>query len=30
MVDAVRAYLSEKGVTPANFYAEKFNPSESK
>jgi benzoate/toluate 1,2-dioxygenase reductase component len=30
MVDAVRSYLIEKGVKPANFYFEKFNPSESK
>ncbi len=30
MVDAVRAYLAEKGVKPANFHFEKFNPSESK
>lgn len=30
MVDAVRSYLSDKGVKPANFYFEKFNPSESK
>lgn len=30
MVDAVRAYLADKGVKPANFYFEKFNPSESK
>ena len=28
MVDAVRTYLSEKGVKPANFYFEKFSPSE--
>ncbi len=27
MVDAVRAYLSEQGVAPANFYYEKFSPS---
>lgn len=30
MVDAVRGYLAEKGVKPANFHFEKFNPSESK
>jgi len=30
MVDAVRSYLSENGVKPANFHYEKFNPSESK
>jgi ferredoxin-NADP reductase len=28
MVDAVRAYLNDKGVKPANFYFEKFSPSE--
>jgi len=28
MVDAVRSYLTQKGVTPANFYFEKFAPSE--
>ena len=28
MVDAVRGYLSGKGVTPANFYFEKFSASE--
>jgi benzoate/toluate 1,2-dioxygenase reductase component len=28
MVDAVRTYLNEKGVKPANFYFEKFSPSE--
>ncbi len=27
MVDAVRAWLGEQGVTPAQFYAEKFSPS---
>ena len=27
MVDAVRAWLGEQGVTPANFYYEKFSPS---
>jgi benzoate/toluate 1,2-dioxygenase reductase component len=27
MVDAVRAWLRERGVTPANFYHEKFSPS---
>jgi benzoate/toluate 1,2-dioxygenase reductase subunit len=27
MVDAVRAWLADKGVTPANFYYEKFSPS---
>ena len=27
MVDAVRAWLNEQGVTPANFYYEKFSPS---
>ena len=27
MVDAVRAWLSEQGMTPANFYYEKFLPS---
>ena len=27
MVDAVRAWLSEQSVTPANFYCEKFSPS---
>lgn len=30
MVDAVRATLAEKGVKPANFHFEKFNPSEAK
>lgn len=30
MVDAVRTYLAEKGVKPASFHFEKFNPSESK
>ena len=30
MVDAVRKYLADKGVQPANFYFEKFSPSESK
>jgi benzoate/toluate 1,2-dioxygenase reductase component len=30
MVDAVRAYLAEKGVKPASFHFEKFNPSETK
>jgi benzoate/toluate 1,2-dioxygenase reductase subunit len=30
MVDAVRGYLTEKGVKPASFHFEKFNPSESK
>jgi benzoate/toluate 1,2-dioxygenase reductase subunit len=30
MVDAVRAYLAEKGVKPANFHFEKFNPAEAK
>ena len=30
MVDAVRAFLAEKDIKPANFYFEKFNPSESK
>ena len=28
MVDAVRTYLADKGVTPANFYYEKFSASE--
>jgi benzoate/toluate 1,2-dioxygenase reductase component len=28
MVDAVRTYLNDKGVKPANFYFEKFSPSE--
>ncbi len=28
MVDAVRAYLNDKGVKPENFYFEKFSPSE--
>jgi benzoate/toluate 1,2-dioxygenase reductase component len=28
MVDAVRGYLNDKGVKPANFYFEKFSPSE--
>jgi benzoate/toluate 1,2-dioxygenase reductase component len=27
MVEAVRAWLAEQGVTPANFYYEKFSPS---
>jgi benzoate/toluate 1,2-dioxygenase reductase subunit len=27
MVDAVRNWLNEQGVTPANFYYEKFSPS---
>ena len=27
MVDAVRAWLADRGVTPANFYYEKFSPS---
>jgi benzoate/toluate 1,2-dioxygenase reductase component len=27
MVDAVRAWLNEQGVVPANFYHEKFSPS---
>jgi benzoate/toluate 1,2-dioxygenase reductase subunit len=27
MVDAVRAWLSEQGMTPANFYYEKFSAS---
>lgn len=30
MVDAVRGHLADKGVKPANFYFEKFNPSENK
>ena len=30
MVDAVRTFLTGKGVTPANFYFEKFTPSEAK
>jgi benzoate/toluate 1,2-dioxygenase reductase component len=30
MVDAVRAYLAEKGVKPASFHFEKFNPAEAK
>lgn len=30
MVDAVRGYLAEKGVKPASFHFEKFNPSETK
>jgi benzoate/toluate 1,2-dioxygenase reductase component len=30
MVDAVRAFLTEKGVKPASFHFEKFNPSEAK
>jgi benzoate/toluate 1,2-dioxygenase reductase subunit len=30
MVDAVRSYLADKGVKPANFHFEKFNPSENK
>jgi benzoate/toluate 1,2-dioxygenase reductase subunit len=29
MVDAVRAFLAEKGVKPASFHFEKFSPSES-
>lgn len=28
MVDAVRAYLADKGVKPASFHFEKFSPSE--
>jgi benzoate/toluate 1,2-dioxygenase reductase subunit len=27
MVDAVRTWLGQQGVTPANFYYEKFSPS---
>jgi benzoate/toluate 1,2-dioxygenase reductase subunit len=27
MVDAVRAWLGEQSVMPANFYYEKFSPS---
>jgi benzoate/toluate 1,2-dioxygenase reductase subunit len=27
MVEAVRGWLSERGVSPANFYYEKFSPS---
>lgn len=27
MVDAVRSYLGEQGIAPANFYYEKFSPS---
>ena len=27
MVDAVRTWLADQGVTPANFYYEKFSPS---
>jgi len=27
MVDAIRAWLGERGMTPANFYYEKFSPS---
>ena len=27
MVDAVRAWLGEQSLTPANFYCEKFSPS---
>jgi benzoate/toluate 1,2-dioxygenase reductase subunit len=27
MVEAVRAWLADQGVTPANFYYEKFSPS---
>ncbi|MCA3594843.1 MAG: ring-hydroxylating dioxygenase ferredoxin reductase family protein [Methylobacterium sp.] len=30
MVDAVRAYLAEKGVKPASFHFEKFNPAEAR
>ncbi|MCA3628144.1 MAG: ring-hydroxylating dioxygenase ferredoxin reductase family protein [Methylobacterium sp.] len=30
MVDAVRAYLAEKGVKPASFHCEKFNPAEAR
>ncbi len=30
MVDAVRGHLADKGVKPASFHFEKFNPSESK
>jgi benzoate/toluate 1,2-dioxygenase reductase subunit len=30
MVDAVRGYLTEKGVKPVSFHFEKFNPSETK
>ena len=27
MVEAVRGWLGEQGITPANFYYEKFSPS---
>ena len=27
MVEAVRGWLAEQGITPANFYYEKFSPS---
>ena len=27
MVEAVRKWLADQGVTPANFYFEKFSPS---
>lgn len=27
MVEATRAWLDERGVTPVNFYTEKFSPS---
>jgi benzoate/toluate 1,2-dioxygenase reductase subunit len=27
MVDSVRGWLSEKAITPAHFYTEKFAPS---
>lgn len=30
MVDAVRKHFADKGVSPANFFFEKFSPSESK
>lgn len=30
MVDAVRAYLADRGIKPASFHFEKFNPSEAK
>ena len=30
MVDAVRGHLADKGVKPASFHFEKFNPSENK
>jgi benzoate/toluate 1,2-dioxygenase reductase subunit len=30
MVDAVRAHFGKLGVEPANFYYEKFNPTEEK